>query len=69
MIFRKKVTRNCTYCLNGTCINDEEILCKKRGVVPKDNKCLKFRYDPYKRYPLKAKATDFSKYDNEDFNL
>lgn len=69
MIFRKKVIKSCSYCQNGTCINDEEILCKKRGIVSKDGKCLKFCYDPCKRVPMKAKVPDFSKYDQENFNL
>lgn len=69
MLFRKKMPRDCTYCIHGTRINDEEILCKKRGVVPVDKRCRKFRYDPCKRIPLKAKVSDFEKYDQEDFSL
>ena len=30
---------------------------------------MRFRYDPCKRIPCKAKAMDFSKYDSEDFSL
>ncbi len=69
MLFRKKMPRNCTYCQHGTAINNEEILCVKRGVVSINRVCRKFTYDPCKRVPVKAKAADFTKYDNEDFSL
>lgn len=69
MLFRKKMQRTCTCCEFGTVLNDEEVLCVKRGVVPVDKGCRKFRYDPCKRVPVKTKAPDFSKYKSEDFSL
>ena len=69
MLFRKKIERSCVYCVHGTKLDEEQILCAKKGVCPADGKCLRFRYDPCKRIPRKAKAMDFSKYDNEDFSL
>ena len=69
MLFRKKHIRSCSYCISGTRLNDEEVLCIKKGVVPIDRACCKFKYDPCKRTPLKQKASNFSKYDNEDFSL
>ena len=69
MLFRKKIDRACEYCVHGTCLDEEQILCAKKGVRPLDGKCLRFRYDPTKRIPKKAKAMDFSKYDKEDFSL
>lgn len=69
MLFRKKVPRSCTYCLHGTMLNDEEVLCAKRGVVSVNRVCRKFTYDPFKRTPPKPKASDFKKYDNEDYSL
>jgi hypothetical protein len=69
MLFRKKIERSCTYCSNGTRIDDELILCVKKGVVPGDKPCWKFRYDPTKRIPAKEKPVDFSKYDEEDYSL
>ena len=69
MLFRKKIPRSCTYCTNGTKLNDSEVLCIKRGVVSIDRACRKFEYDPFKRTPLKQKASNFSKYDNEDYSL
>lgn len=69
MLFRKKINRACTYCLHGTQIDDEQVLCMKKGVVPVDGKCRKFCYDPCKRIPLKTKALDFKKYNEEDYSL
>lgn len=69
MLFRKKITRSCSYCSYGTQIDEGTVLCIKRGVVPVDKKCRKFQYDPCKRTPPRAKAPDFSKYSKEDFSL
>ena len=69
MLFRKKIPRSCSYCANGVQLNDEQILCCKKGIRSLDDKCFMFRYDPCKRIPLKSKALDFSKYQSEDFSL
>lgn len=69
MLFRKKITRACSYCLHGTQIDEEQVLCIKKGVVPVDGKCRKFCYDPCKRVPAKPKALDFTKYNEEDYSL
>lgn len=69
MLFRKKIQRSCAYCVSGTAIDDEQILCVKKGVVPICGKCRKFSYDPCKRIPPKPKAPDFSRYKEEDFKL
>lgn len=69
MLFRKKIEKSCVYCTYATQLDDGQILCIKRGVVPADNKCRKFSYDPYKRIPAKPKALNFEKYEKEDFSL
>ncbi len=69
MLFRKKMPRSCSYCLYSTKLNDEQVLCIKKGVVSSEKNCRKFSYDPCKRIPVKAKAFDFKKYNNEDFSL
>lgn len=69
MLFRKKIPRGCAYCVYAARLNEDEVLCSKRGIVPVDKGCLKFRYDPCKRIPLKRKVSDFRKYDDEDFTL
>ena len=69
MLFRKKIQRRCSYCAHGTQLEDDQILCVKKGVVPAEGKCRRFLYDPCKRIPVKARALDFSKYDKENFSL
>lgn len=69
MLFRKKLPRSCGYCKWGTTIQDDQILCTKQGVVSEFFSCRKFCYDPIKRTPVRTKALDFHKYNNEDFKL
>ena len=69
MLFRKKIQKACEYCAYGTKIDEEQVLCVKRGITASNKSCFRFRYDPCKRVPKKAKALDFEKYDNEDFSL
>lgn len=69
MLFRKKIDRNCLYCRYSTRLDEERLLCAKKGVVPVDHECRRFRYDPFKRVPSKPRAVDFSKYDADDFSL
>ncbi len=69
MLFRKKIQKSCAYCQYGTKLNDEQVLCIKKGVVAMEGKCRKFTYDPCKRIPVKAKALDFEKYNEEDYSL
>lgn len=69
MLFRKKIDRSCSYCVYGARLEDGKILCTKKGVRAWNDKCFRFRYDPCKRIPFKAKTLDFSRYDKEDFSL
>ena len=69
MLFRKKIERSCAYCAFGTKLEKEQVLCVKNGIVPLENACRKFKYDPCKRIPVKAKALDFSKYEEHDYSL
>ena len=69
MLFRKKIEKSCIYCVHGTKLSDDTILCSKCGIRTEDRGCFKFKYDPCKRIPLRAKTMDFSKYDQDDFSL
>lgn len=69
MLFRKKIERACSYCARSAKLDEDQVLCSKKGVQNADSHCFWFRYDPYKRVPKKAKALDFSKYDEEDYSL
>ncbi len=69
MLFRKKIERSCAYCQYGARLEEDQILCAKKGLKTIDDGCRRFRYDPCKRVPVKAKALDFSKYEEADFSL
>lgn len=68
-LFRKKIERRCEYCAKGTQLDEENILCSKKGVRSAGSKCRKFTYDPTKRIPSKPKALDFEKYKEYDYSL
>ena len=69
MLFRKRIEKSCSYCRFGTALEDDTILCTKRGVVDACSKCHKFEYDPIKRIPGKPKTLDFDKYNDVDYSL
>lgn len=69
MLFRKKIMRSCSYCQHGADIGDNMILCSKKGLRSCDSSCRKFKYDPFKRIPVKAKAIDFSAFEDNDYSL
>ena len=69
MLFRKKIERFCAYCAFSGKVNDNQVICQKCGIVPASHHCRRFRYDPLKRIPPKAKAQDFSKFDQKDLSL
>ncbi|MDD6199685.1 MAG: hypothetical protein PUB93_00235 [Firmicutes bacterium] len=69
MLFRKKIEKSCAYCAHGAKLDEEQVLCVKKGVVPLCGCCRRFAYDPCKRIPPKPKAPDFEKYEKEDFSL
>ncbi|NLV50864.1 MAG: hypothetical protein GXY20_09275 [Clostridiales bacterium] len=51
MLFRKNIERCCAHCLHGTAIDDDNVICIKKGIVPLWDKCRSFDYDPLKRIP------------------
>ena len=67
-LFGNKVTPACKYCEESFPSQDaEHFLCMKRGVVPGDHACKKFRYDPLRRIP--ARPLQPQKYEEEDFAI
>lgn len=69
MLFRKKIESSCSYCVHGSLLDDGTVLCSKRGLRQETESCRRFRYDPCKRVPFKAKAMDFSRFQDSDFSL
>lgn len=69
MLFRKKVEKDCTYCVHSGQSGGDKLLCPKKGFVSSGDHCRHFRYDPLKRSPKRIKAKNFSQFSEEDFFL
>ena len=69
MLFQKDIEPRCAYCQRGQQINEREVACVKRGIVPVEHQCRAFQYDPLKRVPPRPNAPDFSRLRDEDFVL
>ena len=69
MLFRKDIDPRCAYCRQGQQINEREVACVKRGVVPVEHHCRAFRYDPMKRTPPRPASLDTGKLREEDFSI
>lgn len=68
-LFRRIREHRCEYCSRGVMLDDDTVLCAKKGVRARADRCHSFRYDPCKRIPLKPKLPDFEKYDDRDYSL
>jgi len=69
MLFNKKIEPRCAYCKRGAVLDDERVLCIKKGIVSTAGACRKFKYEPLKRVPPKPVTADFSNLREEDFTL
>lgn len=69
MLFRKNIDPRCAYCAKGSRINDEQVVCVKRGVVPASDHCGAFSYDPLKRVPPRPAKLETEELRQEDFQL
>lgn len=69
MLFRKSIEPRCTYCQRGAEVDEDHVICAKKGIVSAGSHCRFFKYDPLKREPSAPAVPDFSKLDDEDFSL
>ena len=69
MLFRKDIEPHCAYCQRGQQINEREVVCVKKGLVPATGACGRFCYDPLKRVPPRPAALDTEKLKEADFSL
>ena len=69
MLFRKDIDPRCAYCQRGQQINDREVACVKRGIVPVEDHCRAFRYDPLKRVPPRPAKPAGAGLPDEEFQL
>lgn len=69
MLFRKDMDPRCAYCQRGAQINDREVACVKKGIVPMESSCRKFRYDPLKRVPPRPATLETARLNEENFSI
>ena len=69
MLFRKDMDPRCAYCQRGSELDEDRVLCPKKGVVSPGDHCRSFQYDPQRRKPPEMAQLDFSKLSQEDFTL
>lgn len=69
MLFRKDIDPCCAYCTRAAFAGEGTVVCAKKGIMPENGRCKKFKYDPLKRIPPKPKSVDLSKFDERDYSL
>ena len=68
-LFRKDIEPRCAYCQKGSQINDTEVACVKKGIVPVEHHCRAFQYDPLKRVPPRPVSLATGHLQKEDFSI
>lgn len=68
-LFRKSIEPRCAYCQRGSSLNETQVACLKKGVVPAGGHCGAFAYDPFKRVPPRPAVFDASRLKDEDFTF
>ena len=69
MLFKKDIEPRCAYCKRGAVLDEERVMCMKKGVVSAADSCSRFKYDPLKRVPPRPAALNTSKLSEADFSL
>ena len=68
-LFRKNMDPRCAYCQRGRQVNDREVACVKKGIVPMEYHCHAFQYDPLKRVPPRPATLSGERLSKEDFSI
>jgi len=69
VLFKRKIEPRCGYCKKSVALQEDLVLCIKKGIVTPGGHCGAFQYDPLRRVPPRPAAPDFSKLKEEDFAL
>ena len=68
-LFRKDIEPRCAYCAKGSTINENEVICSRKGIVAMEFHCRRFRYDPLRREPPRPVKLMTDKLTEEDFKI
>ena len=55
MLYRKNMPPGCATCAHAVRLTEDDMLCRKYGVVRETYQCRRFTYDPLKRVPTRQK--------------
>jgi len=69
MLFKASEHRCCVNCALSAELDEDRMICKKKGIVDKDRKCRHFLYDPLKRDPARPRSLAALKSAEHDFSL
>lgn len=69
MLFDKKIDPSCSYCKRGSVISEDEVVCRRNGVVAAWHSCRRFQYDPLRRVPPQPMMPGEHKFTKKDFEL
>ena len=70
MLFRKDIEPRCAYCAKAAYrVNENEVLCRKKGIVSPEYHCRAFRYDPLRREPPRPATLKTDTLQEKDFTL
>lgn len=69
MMFNSKIEPSCEYCRFGSILDNEHLICLKRGIISSDSTCRRFKYDPLKRKPSIPNNFSVQDFSKEDFSL
>ena len=50
-LYRPSVPKSCATCAHATRLSEQDMLCRRHGVVYEGYKCRRYVYDPIKRVP------------------
>ncbi len=68
-LFQTSIEPRCAYCARGRGLDQDQVVCPKRGVMSAGSHCGAFRYDPLKRVPPRPAKLSSSPLSDEDFKL
>ncbi len=68
-LFKKDIDPFCVYCKHARPLEENQVICDKKGVKDANSHCRHFRYDPLRRVPPRPKKADFSGLSPEDFQI
>ena len=68
-LFRKNIDPRCAYCHRGQQVNEREVACVKKGIVPVEHHCRAFQYDPLNRVPPRPVSLATGHLQKEDFSI